>query len=171
MADPFNLFVEYVGWLDPVMDPQASEVHKIPLGVIQQALDPAGVDKMLYEFLLTIGGSKGERVLVPVGWNVGSFDMPFVRNTLPLSAALFSRRYVDLNSVCFTYGSLVKGVPFGDWHGFKNDCKQFAEEALQIDGEPAQWHDAGYDAQAACYSWKRLRQYVSADVVREVRAA
>lgn len=76
-----------------------------------------------------------------------SFDMPFVRATLPRSAALFSRRSIDLNSICFLYGG-----PDG-WQDYKEEAKK---EAARIAGE-SRWHNAGFDAEAAILSFAYLR--------------
>lgn len=131
-------------------DPQAAEVHKIPKSRVEAAPRSFDVDAELYEFLLTVGGAKGQRILIPVGWNVGSFDMPFVRDCLPRSASLISRRYVDLNSVCFTLGGSKS------WQVFKKASKEHASLCLSQDGYEPAWHDALYDAQAAMLSWAYL---------------
>ena len=39
--------------------------------------------------------------LIPMGMNVGTFDMKFVRMYLPKSAALFGYRSIDLNALAF----------------------------------------------------------------------
>ncbi|KKL89330.1 hypothetical protein LCGC14_1915790 [marine sediment metagenome] len=49
--------------------------------------------------------------LVPMGMNVGTFDMEFVREHLPKSAALFGYRSMDLNSMIFAE-AVRTNVPF-----------------------------------------------------------
>lgn len=43
----------------------------------------------------------GKFCLIPLGMNVGTFDMAFVRRYLPMSAKLFGYRSLDLNSLVF----------------------------------------------------------------------
>jgi len=98
-----------------------------------------------------------ETRLVPVGWNVGAFDMPFVRKYLPRFSEWVSRRTVDLNAVVFSMEGIEAdgGVP--TWKGWKRKSKRHAEQLLLRAGEPVMWHDAGFDAEAAYYSWNYLR--------------
>ena len=84
------------------------------------------------------------------GWNVGAFDLPFVRDTLPGLASLLSRRSVDLNAVCFTLGGTLPY--FGSrpkWNTWKRLSKEAAQAELTAISVAPKWHDAGYDALAA----------------------
>lgn len=133
------------------------EANGFDRGRIIEAPRPAEVEAALIDYLLRIGGRRGERLLVPVGWNVGSFDMPFFRRTFPEAAKLFSRRSVDLNSVCFTFGSLLFGDPAArTWDAWKEQAKHFADRAL-YGVIPGGRHDAYYDAAAAVVEWMYLR--------------
>ena len=49
--------------------------------------------------------------LIPMGMNVGTFDMKFVRKYLPKSAALFGYRSMDLNAMIFAEATRTD-VPF-----------------------------------------------------------
>ena len=116
------------------------------------------VDDRLHAWCLERGASEKKRVLVPVGWNVGAFDLPFVRDTLPRTYGLLSRRTVDLNAVCFTLaGALTVEGGHPKWTGFKRMARTHAEETLQELGMPPGWHDAGYDALASILAWRYLR--------------
>ena len=91
--------------------------------------------------------------LVPVGFNVGGFDLPFVEAYLPRSYALLSRRVVDLNAFLMAYdaqGRAYEGsVP--KWSGWKRLCVADAERRLREYGVTEARHDAGYDAvEAIC---------------------
>lgn len=92
--------------------------------------------------------------LVAVGWNVGSFDFPFIRRYMPRLAEQFSYRFVDLNAVAFTLAESRRrradnpdSVP--GYKSWKRRAKRAAEEMLG--GE--NWHDAGYDAAASLAAW------------------
>ena len=110
-----------------------------------------------------------EKSLVPVGYAVKTFDMPFVLNTFPRFAEYFIfpnvngpyRPYLcracDLTDVTYgmTYGRTGtaksnKGRP-EDWgfDGWKRAGKQYAVAELTKLGDTRTFHDAGYDAKAA----------------------
>jgi hypothetical protein len=83
-----------------------------------------------------------------------------VRLVLPRTAALFSRRTVDLNALCFT----LEGLPYEGtapgWSGWKRMASTYAERVIAglpagPDGFAA--HDAGYDALLHLFAWRFLR--------------
>lgn len=77
----------------------------------------------------------------PLGWNVGSFDMPFVRRYMPPLADWFSYRSMDLNAVC-EFATVAHGEQF-------STLKKKAKQAAELADARAAWHDAGFDALAA----------------------
>ena len=141
-------------------DPKAMAVHGIPWSAIVSASPPWVVDAYTLGWLRGHGAEADNRGrTVVVGWGVGTFDMPFVRATLPRTAALISRRYVDLNAVCFALGGLHAGGP--KMNGWKRMSKRYAEESLQKKRVTGGWHDAGYDAAAALESFDYLRAAIA----------
>ena len=165
---PQQVFVSDIGCGCPLLDPDAMAVNgftkeRVLSGPRAQSRDPdgEGVDDQLYRWLVNLGAE--ERRCIPVGWNVGSFDMPFVRRTLPRTATLFGYRAVDLNSACFTlagcFGQVLRKQEPG-WAGWKRMSKRYAERRLAEMGYTATWHDAGYDAQAALLSWEFLKKVI-----------
>ena len=140
---------------------QASAVHMIPDEDILSAEPAEVVDARLRRWLderlddsLQRDERTGLRPFVPLGWNVGGFDMPFVRKFLPKSCELISRRSLDLNALCFALeaaGVTYEGerLSFNQW---KNLAHDHAENLL---GE-SNWHDALYDAQASLLSFNFL---------------
>jgi DNA polymerase III epsilon subunit-like protein len=156
---PEERITELIGWDagDFTADPKAMAVHGIPEEVILAAPRAPEVDAKLRDWLLARGAIDGRRSVVAVGFNVGAFDLPFVRDTLPLTAALLSRRSLDLNAVCFTLGeSLAHGGSRPKWNTWKRLSKEAAERDLTAAGIATAWHDAGYDALAALVSWRWL---------------
>lgn len=94
----------------------------------------------------------------PLGWNVGSFDMPFVQRYLPALADVLSYRTLDLNAAVATMAAL-DGL---DLNKVKNAAKAYAENMILeqrlfrgSDGVAA-WHDAEWDALAALLSFEFL---------------
>lgn len=140
---------------------QASAVHKIPDRSIINAPHVDDVDMRLYSWLtarlddaLLRGERTGIRPFVPVGWNVGGFDMPFVRKFLPLSSGLISRRQLDLNALCYAFEDAQvtyqgERLTFNKW---KNLAHNFAEASFVEHN----WHNALFDAQAALEAYTFL---------------
>jgi len=86
--------------------------------------------------------------LIPVGWNIGLFDLPFIRHELPAVARLFkfnssesSPRLIDLTALGLLY-EYKTGTPYAE---VKTRIKEHCIKTLGRDQE----HDALYDAQAA----------------------
>jgi DNA polymerase III epsilon subunit-like protein len=140
-----RLFRMDVGWPDGTftMVPEATAVHNIPKERILAASYAATVDYALLEFLTSLG--VGAKQGIAVGFNVGSFDMTFVRRDLPNSASLFSYRTIDLNAVCFAIGEAT-GI---DWKRIKDVAVADAKARLRVLVPDLKAHDAGYDAMEA----------------------
>ena len=85
-----------------------------------------------------------------VGFNVAGFDMPYVKQYMPTLMSLFTRRSVDLNAVCYSMSEYGKA----SYDRIKRDAKRHAAE--QIGGDS--WHNAEFDALAALYAFKYLRE-------------
>lgn len=157
---PEERFTSLIGWRhgEYFADPRAMRVHGISDEVIESGPRAAEVDGRLRVFLLANGAVASKKAVEPVGWNVVGFDMPFVRNALPRSAELISRRGVDLNAVCRTLDGVVEfegAAPTTS--GWKRLAKRAAAETLAGYGVDAAWHDAGFDAAAALAAWQWLR--------------
>jgi hypothetical protein len=160
-TEPEERFCSLIGWDrgDFVADPTAMLVHGIPEEEIVAAPRPDRVDRDAEEWCLARGASEEKRAMVPVGWNVGAFDLPFVRQALPRTYRLLSRRTVDLNAVCFTLAGVAwLGGSQPRWTGWRRLAKREAEDRLTALGIEPAWHDAGYDALASLVSWRWLRE-------------
>lgn len=148
--------------------PIAEGVHGFTEKEIAAAEPAASVDDRLEKWLLAQGIDKKHRGdVVPVGFNVGQFDMPFLRHSLPKSAALFSRRSIDINALCFSLDGakyLNNGTHLS-WEGWKRFAKQYAagkiEELKKVATSSQvldmQEHDAGYDALVHLHAWRFLK--------------
>lgn len=161
--EPGSGFVSDIGWSDSyyTWEAKALEVNGFTLERIEAGPPPEDVDRELYVWLTDQGIQ--ERRLVAVGFNVASFDAPFIKHALPRSWSLFARRSVDLNAVCFTYGSckLYSGGAML-WSTWKRWAKRTANERLQAQyGVATHEHDALFDAQQALVAWQWLREQIS----------
>src|SRR3990167_5804468 len=145
---PDVVFVSDIGHQTYSGTKEAREVNKFTHERIKAGPAPAEVDKALVDFVAA--QIPGEHVrLIPVGWNVGQFDVPFVRYWLPDFARLLGYRSVDLNAVTYT-AAKVTGRAYDK---IKDAAKRYAERVL---ARPKNFHDAGYDAAAALASWEYL---------------
>jgi hypothetical protein len=158
--------------------PIAEAVHGFTEAEVAAALPASVVDDHLVEWLLAHGADLKRRGnTVPIGLNVGAFDMPHVAAALPRTSAMFARRTVDLNAILFTLdGASYDGAKLGvdEW---KTLALKFADRTiagLRV-GSEGQAHDAGYDALQALHAWRFLRSVVHRDAlpmpVNEVPAA
>jgi hypothetical protein len=104
-----------------------------------------------------VSASFQKRDFVMVGFNVGSFDRPFIKRTLPITYGKFSRRSVDLNSVIFSMSDSNS-----DFESIKSDAKSYAFE--KMDGMFSDFknrqHDAEYDAVMSLYCFEYLRSII-----------
>lgn len=142
-------------------DDRAALIHNIDPSLVGPDCDPEEwptvVDRKVVSFLTRIA-NVGPREAVLVGWNVGTFDFPFVRQFLPATAALCSYRFVDLNAVVFSMAEAGRRRAYQPDQAigakaWKARAKKAAERMMG--GEP-KWHDAGYDATASLLEWSWL---------------
>ena len=131
---------------------EAESVHQFTKEYIEQnGYDPATVDEELAQWA---NPKSQRRDFVMVGFNVGSFDRPFVKQCLPILFNKFSRRSVDLNSVIFSMSETNT-----QFERIKGRSKDYAFEKMEgmFDGFKDRQHDAEYDAAMSLYCFEYLR--------------
>lgn len=137
-------------------DLRAYEVHGIEQEALLAAPSPYQVSAEAVKFIEEHSNVwHGQRKVV--GWNVASFDMPFVRKHLPAVSRLLSYQSADLNAICFAI-SEAHGISFKT---LKGDSKDWARLQLEERYEEALWHDAGYDAIAGLHSFDYLKERIA----------
>lgn len=139
---------------DAVFHPEAMAVNGISQDRMQKAYLPGRIDEMLYEWL-AVRGLIGNHVHV-IGFNVGSFDMLFVRKTFLVVGAKLSYRTVDLNSILFALDQA--GV--GDFDSLKHEAKAYGARHVTGPVGARGWHDAGFDAVASYFAWVYLKNLI-----------
>jgi hypothetical protein len=154
-----EVFSSLVHQTEMEWSPEAAAVHNIDRSRIERAPSAVEVDAAASAWLIERGAVPGERTVVPVGLNVGSFDLPFFAQALPRTSSLLSHRVVDLNSLCFAFDGWSPAGPnaavgFQQW---KQAMKATANAALAAQGWPADDHDAGFDAAQALLGFWWLR--------------
>jgi hypothetical protein len=146
-----------IGWPGCPFEPQALSAIGWTVAELAEGPPATAVDRTLVEWAVASGF--GRESIVPIGWGVSTFDLPFVRRYLPEFSEYLSHHAVELNAVCYAIADVVPldGVrpSFEEW---RRAAKDAAEKRLAAAGVPARWHDAGYDAQAALACWEWLRE-------------
>lgn len=142
-------YVAYINPGDLLWDEESAAVHKIERSALPSFENAGQVDQNAFDFLVGQGADpKRRNKTVPVGWNVGAFDMPFVRESLPKTNSLFSRRTVDLNALCFALDG-KNDLNFESW---KKRSKEYAIEKIGYENA----HDAGWDARMSLLCFEYL---------------
>lgn len=134
---------------------QAESVHEFSREYIEQnGEDPAMVDQMLADW---VNPTTKRRDFVMVGFNVGSFDLPFLRQSLPILSSKLSRRVVDLNSLIFALSDTN-----ASFERIKMSAKNYAFQQMEgmFDGFKNRQHDAEYDAVMSLYCFEYLRSVI-----------
>jgi hypothetical protein len=133
------------------------------------------VDARLYDWLVDHGAHEECRAdQVMVGFNVGAFDAPSIAQALPRSFSLFSRRYGDLNPLCFVLGHSVP-ISGGDpspasWRRY---LRHIGLKKVEMLGRQEAEHDAGTDALIALEAWREVESVLSGlhtDATRQRRS-
>lgn len=153
--------IETIGiLLNPGKDMEWSEeaqaVHRFTKeNLASNGLMPDSVDWDLAQWA---SANSIKKDTIAVGFNVGSFDMPFLEQSLPELRSKFSRRSVDLNSVIFAMANTDREV-----QKIKQASKKYAREKMQglFSGFKDREHDAEYDAAMALYCFEYLRTLIN----------
>lgn len=136
---------------------QAQEVHQFS----REYIDKYGLSPDIVDAASSLWANPGEqkRDFVMVGFNVGSFDRPFIKQTLPSLYGKFSRRSVDINSVIFSMSDTNS-----QFERIKGKAKDYAFEKMDgmFEGFKDRQHDAEYDAVMSLYCFEYLRALIKA---------
>jgi len=156
-----DVFAARIGWPDFEYDPEALAAIGIAREDVPIGPDAGEVDRRLVAWLRSRGVEAG--TLVPVGWAVSDFDLPFVRKTLPGFSAMLHHHSVELNAVVYSLAAakpyLGERPPFATW---KRMARRIPElRVLSLRGTPPKAHDAGEDALTSLMSWIWLRQIIA----------
>ena len=122
-----------------MIEPEALAINGFTLTRIDQGVDRRYADRYIASFLKQKGFKPNS--LTPVGWNVGGFDLVFVKRELPRTAEFFAYRALDLTGLAIMY-ELKTGKSY---QGLKEEFNKKIAEMLGRDEQ----HDALYDAEAA----------------------
>ncbi len=137
---------------------EAQEVHQFTREYVEEfGILPTTADPITAKWA---NPRNQRRDFVMVGFNVGSFDRPFIKQTLPITYGKFSRRSVDINSLIFAMSDTNE-----DFERIKADAKNYAfakMEGMFNDFKNRQ-HDAEYDAVMSLYCFEYLRTLIKGE--------
>lgn len=145
-----------IGWDECACDAEALAISGITYEQILDAPRAQEVDAKL------IGWCQERDIqpnsIIPVGWAVSTFDLPFVRNALPRFSGFLHHHCIELNAVCYTMAGTIPYLEvFPDRANWKDMALKIAEQRLALLGMPPEWHDAAYDATASIVAWNWMR--------------
>ena len=160
--DGLQMFFRNLNPGELVWNEDSEKVHKIPLDFVKSSPSAKTIDEECYEWLVKNGvDSAGRNYNIPVGFNVGSFDMPFIKHSLPKTYSLFSYRTIDLNAICYA----LDGKDGLDSAAFKKLAKEYAVK--KIGGIGLEEHNAGYDSMLHIYAFKYLK-WIAMGIFEEI---
>ena len=154
--------IDHVGYLlnpgEMTWSMEAQEVHQFTREYVEEfGILPTTADPITAKWA---NPGNQRRDFVMVGFNVGSFDRPFIKQTLPITYGKFSRRSVDINSLIFAMSDTNE-----DFERIKADAKNYAfakMEGMFNDFKNRQ-HDAEYDAVMSLYCFEYLRTLIKGE--------
>lgn len=131
------------------VDPEALNINKFTLTRIDQGWPTNYTDVYLHSLLHKRGYSYNS--LIPVGYNVGGFDMVFVKKELPHTAKFFTCRCVDLTA--FSFLESVRSNLTREES--KERMHKITVNKLGVDNR----HDALFDAKAALIHFNYYKEH------------
>lgn len=154
-------FFSHVGWDVFEADPESLQVIRMSEDEIRRGPVALDVERDLIAWCESRG--IGEKSLIPVGWGVSTFDLPFVAKTFPdFKKRYFSHRTVELNAICYALADVkCYHDELQDFDFWKRCAKKAAEfEANAAMKIVPDWHNAGYDAVTSLLAFEWLRKIV-----------
>jgi len=138
----YNIFFDKSIWNDKNWSQESQEVHKITKKSLTKNKET--YDSVERKIIKLLNKTFGEgSIIIPVGFNVGSFDLQFIKSKMPILYSRLSYRVIDLNSI-FLYKSL-KNCDFNEFIENKKYAKLDIINSLSENNE----HNASYDAKFA----------------------
>lgn len=130
-----------------VWSASAGRIHGLDANKLDadDKLTIASLDQNLFDWLKSdVFYKEGKKyTLIPMGLNVGSFDMAFVKEWLPKTSNLFGYRSLDLNSLLFVEAATKEGGRFPE---LKAQALAFGETIATTHFGSKARHNALYDA-------------------------
>lgn len=147
----YNLFFELTNWNDKNWTMDAEIIHKIRKESL--ALNKYTYDSTEKEIIQLLDRTFGENsIIIPVGFNVGSFDLQFIKNKMPNLYNRLSYRSIDLNSLFLFYN--LKNYDYNEFISMKKNTKLDIIDNINESNE----HNASFDAKLALLILEKLEK-------------
>jgi len=133
-----------------MVNPQAMATNKIDITKVNNLRNPTleNLDRMIVDWLIPLG----ERQPIPLGLNVASFDLTFIKRYLTRTAARLGYRAIDINSLIYT-GAAQDSSSFNK---VRYPIMQEAERKTRTYYKEYKQHHALSDAIFACFCFELL---------------
>lgn len=149
-TNEYNLFFDKSIWHDKNWSKESENVHKITKKSLTKNKET--YDSVQSKIINLLNNTFGEEsIIVPVGFNVGSFDLQFIKSKMPILYSRLSYRVIDLNSL-FLYKSL-SNYDYNEFIENKKNAKLDIIESLSEKNE----HNASYDAKLALLILEKIK--------------
>ncbi len=156
-----DVFCSSIGWDEFCFCPESLNAISINEESIRKAPRAGDVDAALVTWLQR--HNIEEHSLIPVGWEVATFDKPFVYKTLPKFSRYLHHHSVDLNAVVYTLGDVMPYLgQRPNSAAWKKMAKSVAEVTIRAEkARLPKSHDAGEDAIMALAAWRWIRHIIA----------
>jgi len=124
---------------------ESFSVHGISAGELVSAPSLSEVEYNAIKWLEELVDLSESEKLIAVGWNVNSYDLPFINKFMPNLRKFFSHRVVELNSLCYLLGG-SSHFEYRSSDSIKLQAKNINKKLLGEFNVIGDEHDAGYDA-------------------------
>ena len=129
-------------WDEENWSNESGLVHKISKDKLQSdGLNIKDLDQLAYTYLKNL---HLEGLFIPVGFNVGSFDLLFIKKEMPKLNSLLSHRTIELNSLFLLHSRIGEKIK-ENWGENKNAVISNQISKLKEN----KLHSAGFDAKLA----------------------
>jgi oligoribonuclease (3'-5' exoribonuclease) len=137
--EDYQSFYREIKYDELIVSPEAIEINKYDFSANKNRVPLIAADEAAIIFLKKY---YQEEKPVPIGLNIGSFDMQFINKQMPLLAARLSHRSVDLNSLMY----LLAHKHNKNFKDFKKEISDKTHEEISKFALGVGKHNALYDA-------------------------
>jgi len=138
--EDYQSFYREIKYDELVVSPEAIEINKYDFTIQKNRVPLVAADEAAVIFLKKY--YHPDEKPLPIGLNVGSFDMQFINRQMPLLATKLSHRAVDLNSLMY----MLAHKHSRDFKELKKEMSDKAHKEVSSFALGVSKHNALYDA-------------------------
>ncbi len=156
---PVQHMHKFIKHTEVVASAEAFRVNKIDIKTLDQIGEPIDtVEQKLIDWVTDLNPSN--LPVFPLGCNVGSFDMDFLKNYMPRFYAMLGFRAMDINSMIFMAADKLNRDP----RELKSAWMNFAYETVKKQFPDLEPHHALFDAAQASEIYFMLQQGIQINI-------